>query len=179
MDIFYDKVDIIIRKHLDSIDSKILPFDILDDHNSSDIKLQMLKVRQKEIKIGKIWQEILGSYRSFKNLGVGHYTGLDIISEELKIIIELKNRTNTDNSSSKKYNFMKLAKFKKDNPDYRCIYGCINCKNKKETLNGKNYIFSFQNTELEYICGYKLLELILEENTGNMIEYIKNQISSL
>jgi hypothetical protein len=129
------------------------------------------------MKIGKIWQEILGSYGSFKNLGVKHYTGLDIISEELKIIIELKNRTNTDNSSSKKYNFMKLAKFKKDNPEYRCIYGCINCKNEKETLNGKSYTFNFQNVELEYICGYKLLDLILEENTVDIISYIKNQLS--
>jgi hypothetical protein len=74
------------------------------------------------MKIGEIWQEVLGNYQGYTNLKVGHETGLDILSDSKKVIIELKNRTNTDNSSSKKSNLDKLAKFKKNNPEYTCIY---------------------------------------------------------
>ena len=43
----------------------------------------------------------------------------------------VKNRTNTDNYSSKKSNFDKLSIFKKNNPDFTCIYATINASNKK------------------------------------------------
>ena len=49
-----------------------------------------------------------------------------------KIAIELKNRTNTDNASSKKSNLDKLANFKKNNPEYICIYANINADTEKK-----------------------------------------------
>jgi len=72
-----------------------------------------LKEKQRQMKIGEIWQEVLGNYNGCINLKIGHETGLDIISHTRKFAIELKNRTNTDNSSSKKSNLDKLAIFKK------------------------------------------------------------------
>ena len=92
------------------------------------------------MKIGEIWQEVLGNYEGYTNLKSGHESGLDIISHNKKIAIELKNRTNTDNSSSKKSNFDKLANFKKKNPEYTCIYANINSDTKKKniTRNDKN-----------------------------------------
>jgi hypothetical protein len=63
------------------------------------------------MKIGEIWQEVLGSYKDYLNLKTGHSSGLDILSHTNKVAIELKNRTNTDNSSSKKSNLDKLAIF--------------------------------------------------------------------
>lgn len=65
------------------------------------------------MKIGEIWQEIIGQYDTFTNLGRGHHTGLDILSNKRKIIIELKNRTNTDNASAKKSNLDKLVSLKR------------------------------------------------------------------
>jgi hypothetical protein len=82
----------------------------------------------------------LGSYDGFINLKVGHETGLDILSHTKKIAIELKNRTNTDNSSSKKSNLDKLAKFKKNNPTYICIYANINAKTVCSFNNTANFI---------------------------------------
>lgn len=89
------------------------------------------------MKIGQIWQEVLGNYDTYEDLGVGHETGLDIVSHKKKIIVELKNRTNTDNASSKKANLDKLGKFKKMHPDYTCIYGNINDTTKSKTENGE------------------------------------------
>lgn len=86
------------------------------------------------MKIGEIWQEVLGNYKDFINLKIGHESGLDIISHKNKFIIELKNRTNTDNYSSKKANLDKLARFKKNNPEYKCIYGNINHNTENKTI---------------------------------------------
>ena len=67
------------------------------------------------MKIGEIWEEAIGNYDGFIKLKIGNDTGLDIISKSRKIIIELKNRTNTDNHSSRKANMDKLVKFKNPN----------------------------------------------------------------
>jgi len=106
--------NILLRKEKD-----ILTFDILDTFKT---------------KTNENWQEVLGNYDGFINLKLGHETGLDIISYSKKIIIELKNRTNTDNASSKKSNYLKLANFKKNNQDYKCIYANINASTEKKTM---------------------------------------------
>lgn len=56
-----------------------------------------MKEKHKQMKIGEIWEEAIGNYDGFIKLK----------------IIELKNRTNTDNHSSRKSNMNKLVKFKK------------------------------------------------------------------
>ena len=128
------------------------------------------------MKIGLMWQNILGSYNDFTNLNNGHKTGLDIISVKRKIIIELKNRTNTDNNSSKKENFNKLALFKKYNPDYLCIYGCINENTKDKTLKGSIKKIKHNNQDIYIYTGYKLLQRILEKNTYIIIYHIQNKL---
>jgi hypothetical protein len=110
----------------------ILTYDILDTKKSYNLKLISLKEKQYQMKIGNIWQEVLGNYKDCINLETHHKTGLDILSHNRKFIIELKNRTNTDNSSSKKTNFDKLSIFKKNNLDYTCIYGNINDNTEKK-----------------------------------------------
>jgi hypothetical protein len=152
-----------------------ITYDILD---FCDNKLIILKEKQKQMRIGEIWQIVLGNYKSFRNLKIGHESGLDLISYEKKIVIELKNRTNTDNYSSKKSNFDKLVKFKKDNPDYRCIYGCINEKTEEKTLNGKEQIIFHNNEQIEIITGYKLLTLILENNVDEIINFVKTYLNN-
>jgi hypothetical protein len=128
------------------------------------------------MKIGEIWQEVLGSYNMFENLGVGHKTGLDIISHEKKIIVELKNRTNTDNASSRKANLDKLAKFKKENPDYICVYGNINDNNENKTIPGSIKNITHDGVEIKQYVGMKLLTFILEENTNRIIDFVKQTI---
>ena len=40
------------------------------------------------MKYGLLWQKIFGAFDNFEDLNIGHYTGLDIISYDRKIIIE-------------------------------------------------------------------------------------------
>ena len=148
-------------------EKNILTYDILDTEKSKINKLIALKEKQRQMKIGEIWQEVLGNYNGFNNLKIGHETGLDVISYSKKIAIELKNRTNTDNASSKKSNLDKLAKFKVNNPDYICIYGNINDNTKEKTLQG---------CKIEHQTGYKFLTFILGNDTELIINFVKNTI---
>lgn len=128
------------------------------------------------MKIGEIWQEAIGSYPGFVNLGVGHETGLDIISHSKKIIIELKNRTNTDNSSSKKTNFDKLARFKLRHPDYTCIYATINTDDEKNIC-GKKTAIKHNGVEIEHQIGLVFLRNVLGEYTEEIIEFLNEMIT--
>ena len=122
METYLELIENKIKTILNRPEKNDLTFDLLDTDKSMKNKMVILKEKQKSMKIGEIWQEVIGNYEGFTNLKIGHVSGLDIISVSKKVIIELKNRTNTDNHSSKKTNFDKLAKFKKENPEYLCIY---------------------------------------------------------
>jgi len=163
--------NILLRKEKD-----ILTFDILDTFKTRKNKLIALKEKQRQMKIGEIWQEVLGNYDGFINLKIGHETGLDIISYSKKIIIELKNRTNTDNTSSKKSNYLKLANFKKNNLDYKCIYANINASTEKKTMDEISKKIIYEGFEIEHHIGYNFIKFILEDNTDIIIEFIKNTI---
>ena len=128
------------------------------------------------MKIGEIWQEVLGNYSDCINLKKGHETGLDIMSRSKKFIMELKNRTNTDNSSSKKCNLDKLAKFKKDNPEYICIYANINDNTEEKTLHGCVKKILHNDVEIVHMIGYELFKFILGNDTDLIIDFVKNII---
>lgn len=141
-------------------------------------KLVVLKEKQKQrqMKIGEIWQEVLGNYQDFVNCKVGHETGLDILSHTRKIAIELKNRTNTDNASSKKSNLDKLAKFKLNYPEYICIYANINADTKSKTLEGSIKSINHCGVIIEHHIGYAFLKFILGNDKDNIIRFVKETI---
>jgi hypothetical protein len=165
-----------IRKIITRHENDVLTYDILDTEKTKQNKLLVLKEKQRQMKVGEIWQEVLGSYDGFINLKIGHETGLDIISHTKKIAIELKNRTNTDNSSSKKSNLDKLANFKKNNPTYICIYANINADTEKKTLSGTTKKILHNGQELEHHIGYDFLKFVLDNNTDEIIQFVKNTI---
>jgi hypothetical protein len=176
---YFNTIENIITNILSRPVSNKLTYDIMDTEKLKITKMIVLKEKQRQMKIGEIMQIMLGNYDKFINLGNGHETGLDIISKERKIIIELKNRTNTDNASSKKSNLDKLAKFKSKNPDYTCIYGCINDDTENKTKNGKIESIQHNSIELKIYTGNKLLELILGDNMDKIINYVKELIDKL
>ena len=157
-------------------ENDVLTYDILDTEKSKTNKLLALKVKQYQMKVGEIWQEVLGNYKGCINLKIGHETGLDILSHTKKFAIELKNRTNTDNASSKKSNLDKLAKFKKYNPDYVCIYANINANTEKKTLQGSIKKILHDGVEIEYQIGYEFLKFILGNDTDLIVDFVKNTI---
>lgn len=173
---YFELLDKIIQNILSRPENKILTFDILDTEKSKINKLTALKEKQRQMKVGEIWQEVLGNYDGFCNLNTGHYTGLDILSHSKKIVIELKNRTNTDNASSKKSNLDKLAKFKKQHPDYICIYANINSNTEKKTLQGCAKTLFYDGVQIEHMVGYRFLNYIFGDHTDMIIEFVRNTI---
>jgi len=170
----------LIEKNITKIllrpEQNTLTYDILDTKKSKTKKIIALKEKQYQMKIGEIWQEVLGNYDGFTNLKIGHETGLDILSHTKKIAIELKNRTNTDNSSSKKTNLDKLSNYKKNNPEYICIYANINANTKQKTLKGSVKKILHNDVEIIRHIGYNFLTFILGDNTDIIINFIKNII---
>jgi hypothetical protein len=173
---YFVKMTPIINKILLRPEKDVLTFDILDTEKTKKNKLLSLKEKQRQMKVGEIWQEMIGNYDGFINLKNGHDTGLDILSHTRKLAIELKNRTNTDNSSSKKSNLDKLSKFKKEHPDYVCIYANINADTEKKTLECSTKKIIHNGVEIEHQVGYIFLTFIFGENTKEVIEFIKNTI---
>jgi hypothetical protein len=165
--------DILLRDQQEEI-----TYDILDTERMKADKSIALKVKQRQMKIGEIWQEVFGSYESFENLKVGHETGLDLLSHKRKIVIELKNRTNTDNASSKKTNFDKLARYKKEHPDYQAIYGTINADTAEKTEKCGIKPNLHNDVELLQYTGMDLLHLILGENTATIIEFTRTLLDA-
>ena len=176
LDKYCQLLDNSIRIILSRQEKEVLTYDILDTEKSTTNKLMILKEKQRQMKVGEIWEVVLGNYKGYVNLKIGHETGLDILSHSKKVAIELKNRTNTDNYSSKKSNLDKLAKFKVANPDYVCIYANINADTEKKTLKGSVVKILHNGVEIEHQIGYKFLKFILGDDTDMIISFVKNTI---
>lgn len=154
----------------------VLAYDILDTEKSKVNKMVALKEKQRQMKIGEIWQSAIGNYKDCQDLKVGHITGLDILSEKRKFIAELKNRTNTDNASSKKTNFDKLAKFKAEHPEYTCIYANINDDTEEKSSQTTVKKFQHNGVELEHHIGDQFLKYIFGDDTNVVVEFLKTTI---
>ena len=173
---YFELLDNSIQNILLRPENNVLTYDILDTEKSKTNKLMSLKEKQRQMKVGEIWQEVLGNYNGCINLKIGHETGLDILSNTKKIAVELKNRTNTDNASSKKSNLDKLSNFKKNNPEYVCIYANINADTEKKTLHGSIKKILHNGVEIEHQIGYEFLKFILGDDTYLIIDFVKNTI---
>lgn len=76
---------------------------------------------------GKTWEKIIALFMGITPL-YGHKSGCDLVdTTNKKVVVELKNSHNTDNSSSRKQNHRKLAKYAAEN-NLIPIYGVINEK---------------------------------------------------
>ena len=173
---YFKLIDKSIQSILLRPENEILTYDILDTDKSKTYKLISLKEKQRQMKFGEIWQEVLGNYKHCSNLKIGHETGLDILSVSKKFVVELKNRTNTDNASSKKSNLDKLAKFKHNNPDYTCIYANINADTEKKTMQGCIKKMTHNGVEIEHHIGYEFLKFILGDDANLIVEFVRNAI---
>lgn len=173
---YCEHLDDSIRNILSRREKDVLTYDILDTEKSTINKLMILKEKQRQMKVGEIWQEVLGNYEDCVNLKIGHESGLDILSHTRKFAIELKNRTNTDNYSSKKANLDKLQRFKLANPDYVCIYANINAETEQKTLKGSVTKLLHNGVEIEHQIGYLFLKFILGDDTDFIIDFVKHTI---
>src|SRR3990167_2486462 len=148
--------------------------DILDDYIS---KYNIIAHRDKNIKMiyGSIWEFAIGTYGNYQLINNTEFknTGLDIINKTKKQVIELKNRTNTCNSGSKKAVIDNLTAFKKEHPEYTCIYACVN-----ENTNDKTKIgyISEVNKYVQMYTGMKLLKEIFNDDVDQVLNVIRTAI---
>lgn len=175
---YFSKMKPIIIAILSRADREQVTYDILDTEKSTLFKKIALKEKQRQMKLGDIWQKMIGGYQNFIDLGVGDPSGLDIRSDTLKIIMELKNRTNTDNSSSKKANLDKLVRYHRDHLEYKCIYGYINADSEEKTMKGSIEINKHDTIDIYHYVGMALLDFVFGENKNKVIEFLKIIIDS-
>lgn len=174
---YFKKINVIIYNILSHSNKEEFTFDILDSQCTIENKLLILREKQRQMKIGNLWQDVLGNYKGFKNLKTADVSGLDIVSHKHKIIIELKNRTTTDNYSSKKSNINKLIKFKKENLEYKCIYACINGNTQEQTMSGSIKKILYDDVEIEFYIGLPFLKFIYGKNVYIILDFIKYFVS--
>ena len=116
------------------------------------------EVRQNQMKEGNLIQIAYGNFYGWEDLGVGHPSKLDIRKLDNSIIIELKNRSNTCNSDTSKSVFDKLADYKIDNPNTKCVFGIVNPKNPKSK---KLYtVIKHNGVEILKVQGKELIKMI-------------------
>jgi len=165
--------DIISKTSTDTVTQDLLLNSDNVDH--LNILKSSLKLKQLQMKIGEIWQVVIGEYDGFENLRVGHETKLDVRSVSRKLIFEIKNRYNTDNSSARTANLNKLSTFKSDNPKYTTIYGVINDTRPE----GRVKIIEHDGEDIYYYSGDELFKFIFGEDKDRILSFIKNLIQKL
>jgi hypothetical protein len=137
----------------------------------------VLKTKQLQMRYGEIWQCAIGNYHDFTNLYTNHISGLDVMSDKRKLIIEIKNRTNTDNASARTANYNKLSKFVKENNAYTAVYGCVNDCTKKNI--GSFSIVNINGVSIHLYSGYKFLTFIFGNDTSEIVEFIRKSVNDL
>jgi uncharacterized protein YlaN (UPF0358 family) len=151
--------------------------DFIHTHQKQIIFAYRLKFIQ--MKLGDIWQKIMGYVDGIDNLGIGHKSGLDLKTsdnvETNKWICELKNSYNTDNSSSKHHNIKKLTNFVRENPEYQAIYAFVNSKNEE----GDDVVVYHDDIPIRFLSGKKLLQFIFKEQYQNIVALFKHNLQHI
>lgn len=125
-------------------------------------------VKQLQMNIGEIWQIAIGEYKGYKNLRVGHISKMDVYCKKTNTYIELKNRFNTDNSSSRSANYNKMVNIIRKDQTATCIYGIINDKNKR----GNKKEIVHKGYKIYIYSGERFLKHIFGKKYDDIMQYI-------
>lgn len=111
-------------------------------------KTEAVRLDQKALegKMGDFHEELMGKFPGYVTYPVGHSTGCDVGSADGSVVLEVKNRDNTMNSSSAAEVIRKLMKNRSEGK--RAILVEVNCTGGKVTRFGAP-------TELEIWTGQK------------------------
>ena len=134
----------------------------------------MHKTKTLQMKMGEVWQSVIGSIDGITNLKSGHVSKLDLLSEKYKFVMELKNAHNTCNSSSRAKTLDQLADFKQRNIDYEVIYAYVNCNTVGNV--GKDEIITHNSQKIRILSGNKLLTYLFGGNINIIINAITESL---
>lgn len=154
--------------------------DILDTEEDLMMATFALKITQHYMIRGKIWQEVLASYKSCINLDnnkLGYFVcGFDIIDLKKKFAMEVKNKYNTTNASGLLMLKNKLAQFKITHPRFRVIHGIVNAKGLKSYSKTISHYYKGQNVEIEVMAGMDLFKFVLGDDCDRIIDFVKKEV---
>ena len=119
--------------------------------------------------LGEFWQRTLADMDGWEDLGIGHESGCDLRNETTKHVIELKNKWNTMNSSSKTAIIQKL-KVQNEN-GYTGVIGIINDKTKSGTMR-------VDQNGVIIASGEKLFSLVCGESGKNLLDDVQSKIQA-
>ena len=112
--------------------------DMLLNHFSKEQKNTYYQVLRTSMKNGKIWEIVFFNFRDWEQI-----KKMDGKSNARKIIIELKNKPTTINSTSKKGTISGIGELQKEYPDYSFIIGFINDDKNKIRYLGGDSLFKY------------------------------------
>jgi hypothetical protein len=150
-------------------------FNVFDKNLKENLEI-CHKIHQLKMIEGFIAQDCIGNFYGWKNLDKGYESGCDVMKDDGSILIEIKNKYSTCNSSSKKNIFDRLSIYKKNNKNTKCIYGIINPKNKLKPINKK---IIHNNREIFHIEGYELFKIVFNIDNIDYSKYIINEIKKI
>lgn len=176
---YLDKIKTMI---LDIIKRDVKPFvyepTLFGDNSKNNIKcLRTAFVqRQKQMKEGAIAQMIIGNFIGWKDLGIGHPSGLDCLRKDNSIAMEIKNKWNTCNSGSKEAMLIKLSRYKKENPHTRCVWAIVN---EKPRCNKMYEEIVYDGCVIEKIQGPELFKLVFTIRDIDYSKYVIGYVKKI
>lgn len=133
-------------------------------------ELAALRVKHRQMKIGKAWQELICCKKGFEN--IGKIKGIDIHDTITNTYFEIKNSINTDNSKSKKSVIDQMTCILSNDSDATCVYGIINDR----TLEGKRQSKVYGKHTIHIYTGECLLDFIFGTEKDKIIKFMEKMV---
>lgn len=153
-------------------------FNILDTDEDRNNRQKLLKQKQIDMIQGLLWQKIFGCVDGMTDLGIGHWSGLDLHCSHKKQYFEIKNSYRSDNSSSRSTKEQLLCRIKKQYPDHMCIYGIVNGTT-------RHTIKKVDGVDIHVVSGDELFRLVFGKDWQEIVRFVqltyqqcRNQIAS-
>jgi hypothetical protein len=134
------------------------------------------KMKCLHMKVGTIWQRVMGLIPGVTSLPCGHVSGLDVMSDGsgrfaggYEFVMELKNASRSDNASSRKQNVRKLCAWATQVARMP-IYGIINGGDEDRWIEAED------GGRYRYLSGKCLLRFLFGGEELCTIEYIKRAL---
>ena len=128
---------------------------IVNQWESHAYKLQILRQR-----IGFAWELVLTDF-GFER----HPAGIDLINRRQRIAIELKNSCRVS-SVAKRNAFKMLTEFRRQHPNYRVIFACINYRNRNQGGTTRHGV-------VRYMKGRSFLTFVLKTRKDQIVRRLK------
>ena len=113
-------------------------------------------------RIGRAWEKA-ATFFGFKQT-----PHIDLIHEERKIAVELKNSAKSDSSAARRQKYKMLLDYKKKHPSFQVVYAVINDKTAKDKMVHDNTI--------RYVSSTHALSLIFDKNCDRVVKVMSQVV---